>query len=81
MSESDVRIEINSKWCKGCGFCVEFCPKGVLVMRRGLPVVEDLDGCTACDLCEMMCPDFAIKVSGRPRRRAKNKEDVAASTS
>ena len=24
------KIEINRKWCKGCGICAAFCPKKVL---------------------------------------------------
>ena len=29
-----VTIEINDAWCKGCGICVEFCPKDVLKMTH-----------------------------------------------
>ncbi|MBD3385088.1 4Fe-4S dicluster domain-containing protein [candidate division KSB1 bacterium] len=56
------RIEINKEWCKGCAICVEFCPQSVLEMRDGIVHVRDLDACTACQLCEIRCPDFAIHV-------------------
>ena len=53
--------------CKGCGFCVEFCPRHVLVLsvefnKKGYhpPEVVHADQCVNCDLCERICPEFAI---------------------
>ena len=53
--------------CKGCGFCVEYCPREVLVMskafnRKGYhpPEVVSTGVCVHCNLCEMICPEFAI---------------------
>ena len=60
-------VYIIKERCKGCGFCVEFCPKKVLVISdefnsKGYhpPVVKNPDDCIACNLCGMFCPDFAI---------------------
>ena len=60
-------VRILRERCKGCGFCVEFCPKDVLALseefnQKGYhpPEVVDADGCVNCHLCEMICPDFAI---------------------
>jgi 2-oxoglutarate ferredoxin oxidoreductase subunit delta len=58
------KIEINTKWCKGCGICVAFCPKKVLTLSNGKASVENKDACIACHLCEYRCPDFAIFVEG-----------------
>lgn len=50
-------------WCKRCGNCVAFCPRGILVADEwGYPRQESPERCTACGLCEMLCPDFAITV-------------------
>jgi 2-oxoglutarate ferredoxin oxidoreductase subunit delta len=53
--------------CKGCGFCVEFCPRNVLVFSQHInahgyhpPHVTDESYCVNCGLCSLLCPDFAI---------------------
>jgi len=64
---------INIERCKGCGFCVAFCPARNLRLskkfnRKGYhyPVVVDQQLCKGCDLCGTLCPDFAIHgVRGR----------------
>ena len=53
--------------CKGCGFCVEYCPRHVLAQSdrfnsKGYhaPTVVDAEACVLCGYCELVCPDFAI---------------------
>ena len=55
--------------CKGCSFCVEFCPKHVLYQTtetnsKGYHLIDtsDSDKCTGCGMCSMVCPEFAIFV-------------------
>ena len=79
------KIVIIRDRCKGCGFCVEFCPRDVLKMSdefnaKGYhpPVVVDIDRCVECNLCEIICPEFAIftdfKPLGKPQRKKNKKE-------
>ncbi|MFC1505186.1 ferredoxin family protein [Thermodesulfobacteriota bacterium] len=54
---------INRDWCKGCGICVEFCPKNVLEMdEMDKAVAARPEACICCRLCEIRCPDFAIEI-------------------
>ena len=68
--DDQIRIHVKEAWCKSCVICVAICPKSVLEMRAGYPTVVDLPACTACALCEVHCPDFAITVSGGRRKGA-----------
>ena len=60
---------IDSERCKGCGLCVEFCPKNVLeitdqVNEKGhFPVFQARpDDCIHCTICCTVCPDVAISI-------------------
>jgi 2-oxoglutarate ferredoxin oxidoreductase subunit delta len=60
-------VFIDANLCKGCGFCIEFCPPSCLEFspefnRKGyhFPVLNDENACNGCDLCALYCPDFAI---------------------
>jgi 2-oxoglutarate ferredoxin oxidoreductase subunit delta len=60
-------VRIIADRCKGCAFCVEYCPRDVLEMSRDFnrkgyhpPKVVKADECVNCNLCEMICPEFAI---------------------
>jgi 2-oxoglutarate ferredoxin oxidoreductase subunit delta len=68
--ERPAPVFIYRRWCKGCGICIEFCPRDVLKAGQdGQPVVAQADRCTLCRLCEILCPDFSIAVARRDKVR------------
>lgn len=62
-------ITVLEHLCKGCEICVEYCAPKVLKMDGFVVVVDDVEKCTDCKLCELRCPDFAIFVN-----KIKNKD-------
>jgi 2-oxoglutarate ferredoxin oxidoreductase subunit delta len=60
-------VFITENRCKGCSFCVSFCPTHALVMTKRLnhkgyplPALGKPELCNGCDMCGLYCPDFAI---------------------
>ncbi|MHA1377609.1 MAG: 4Fe-4S dicluster domain-containing protein [Candidatus Helarchaeota archaeon] len=58
--------------CKTCNLCINICPNKALISdselnkRAGYPPAanpESEKGCTFCQMCELVCPDFAIYVT------------------
>ena len=55
------KLVVNLDWCKGCGICAAFCPKGVLSVKDKVAVL-DPSNCIFCGQCEQRCPDYAIYI-------------------
>ena len=61
-------IAIDVEACKGCDLCIDACKPGVLSMsngrlnERGFRYPELSAGCTACQACTQICPDFVFQV-------------------
>jgi len=65
-------VKIIEERCKGCWYCISYCPTKVLVVSPKLnekgyhppELKEDPPNkvCIACHLCELFCPDFALIV-------------------
>jgi 2-oxoglutarate ferredoxin oxidoreductase subunit delta len=74
------RIHIVKDRCKGCGFCVEYCPREVLELSEEFnvkgyhpPYVKNEEECCYCQLCETICPEFAIFVTLREEEEESEK--------
>jgi 2-oxoglutarate ferredoxin oxidoreductase subunit delta len=69
-------VAINAKWCKGCGICMAFCPKGALALVHE-KAIHAPGKCIACGLCELYCPDLAIVVDKTQKPGKVKKEEAA----
>lgn len=63
------KVYILKDLCKGCGFCIHYCPRNVLgwsdeINSMGVhpPRVVNEEECTLCNFCSIICPDLAIFV-------------------
>ncbi len=64
------KVTFNVERCKGCGLCVEACPKKILTLDETVlngkgyhpAKMTEQEKCIACAMCAMMCPDCVIKV-------------------
>jgi len=60
-------VFVKAEICKGCAYCIEFCPADCLRFSRNYnakgyhyPVLARPELCVGCNTCGQFCPDFAI---------------------
>lgn len=60
-------VVIDESHCRSCDICVRFCPTNVLVSVPPLnkAKVANIDACTGCNLCKLLCPEWAVAVHVR----------------
>jgi 2-oxoglutarate ferredoxin oxidoreductase subunit delta len=64
-----VKVLIDPDRCKGDGLCVDLCPVHVFQVRpvsrkpkKTRTVVANDAACISCKICEVNCPNRAIRV-------------------
>ena len=75
------KVNILAYRCKGCKYCIEFCPNDVLGESREFnekgyypPTVKEEGRCLNCNFCETICPEFAIFITELERRKLEPKD-------
>ena len=64
------KIIISDDLCKGCGLCVNACPRKIIELDKSRLNAKgyhpaaciDLDSCIGCTFCAVQCPDSVITV-------------------
>jgi 2-oxoglutarate ferredoxin oxidoreductase subunit delta len=62
------KIVIDQEYCKSCGFCIEHCPKKLIVLATSYneagyyPALFQEGECTGCAICALVCPEACIEV-------------------
>ena len=62
------KITVNTDLCKGCGLCVQACPKQIIALAqellnaKGYQPAQCIDegACIGCAMCATLCPDVDI---------------------
>lgn len=64
------KLTFETNRCKGCGLCVQACPKGLIAIAKDKinqkghhpAEITDQEKCVGCAFCAIMCPDCVIEV-------------------
>lgn len=65
-----IKLTIDEERCKGCGLCVNACPKGLLSISTtkenaksyNPAEISKMEECIGCKSCALTCPDVCIEI-------------------
>lgn len=66
--KKEEKLYIDSRRCKGCGYCIDACPQNALyvseyINSNGYSIVQvEEDKCVACGMCYKVCPDYVFEI-------------------
>jgi len=66
------KITIDVKRCKGCEYCIIYCPKKCITLSHDINMLgvryaefSNPEACIACNICARVCPEVCIEVYER----------------
>lgn len=68
MAKGEGKIKIDLERCKGCGLCIDSCPKKLIGLDESLnkhgvhPAYFKGESCSGCAFCAQVCPECCIEV-------------------
>ncbi len=63
-----MKAYLDSERCKGCGLCIENCPRSAIGLTLNMNtggynyVAVDTEKCIGCGICYTVCPDGAFSI-------------------
>ncbi|HJN09134.1 MAG TPA: NAD(P)H-dependent oxidoreductase subunit E [Pirellulaceae bacterium] len=70
-----IDYRINDK-CIGCTLCSQHCPVDAIPMTPYERHTIDMDICTRCDTCYLVCPEDAVFIDSEPQTKSKPKQAI-----
>ena len=78
-SKQRITLFIDESLCKGCDICIELCGEKVFTKSKKInslgyyvPIPMNMERCTGCMICELICPELAVVLEKEEKVREVN---------